>query len=141
MNDEPAFEKFHSTWITNNILAMQRPSDEIMENNNLIQKFADENITAIFNLTEPGEHPYCGYGLKASGFPYTPENFMRAGSKHNLYLSIINSFWNTSVYINYLYATWGYRMAVSMYLRYIYSNIQLSISITVGKIWKYLHYH
>lgn len=41
-----------------------------------------KGITAIFNLTEPGEHPHCGDGLEASsGFPYLPETFMREGSK------------------------------------------------------------
>lgn len=39
-------------------------------------------MTAIFNLTEPGEHPHCGDGLeKISGFPYLPETFMREGSE------------------------------------------------------------
>ena len=41
-----------------------------------------KGVTAIFNLTEPGEHPHCGDGLeKTSGFPYLPESFMREGSK------------------------------------------------------------
>jgi hypothetical protein len=30
-------------------------------------------IAAVFNLTLPGEHPYCGDGLGTSGFPYDPE--------------------------------------------------------------------
>ena len=76
-----AFEKFHSSWITNTLVAMQRPSDELIENLKLIDQFKSAGITAIFNLTEPGEHPYCGYGIKASGFPYTPDVFMNAGSK------------------------------------------------------------
>ena len=76
-----AFEKFHSTWITNELVAMQRPSDEMIEKLRLIDQFKSAGITVILNLTEPGEHPYCGYGIKSSGFPYTPELFMNAGSK------------------------------------------------------------
>lgn len=41
-----------------------------------------KGVVAIFNLTEPGEHPHCGDGLeKISGFPYLPETFMREGSE------------------------------------------------------------
>ena len=60
---------------------MQRPADELLDSENLVKQFVDQNITAIFNLTEPGEHPYCGFGLKTSGFPYTPERFMISGGK------------------------------------------------------------
>lgn len=35
-------------------------------------------ISAVFNLTLPGEHPYCGDGLGASGFPYDPEKDLMA---------------------------------------------------------------
>jgi protein tyrosine phosphatase domain-containing protein 1 len=46
----------------------------------LIAKFKAAGITAVINLTEPGEHPHCGDGLEAtSGFPYLPETFMGAG--------------------------------------------------------------
>lgn len=76
----PAFPGLHSNWISEYILAMQRPADEIIETQNLISLFKESNIHAIFNLTEPGEHPYCGFGIKKSGFPYTPEKFMDAGS-------------------------------------------------------------
>jgi hypothetical protein len=81
LKSEAAFEKFHSTWITPNIVAMQRPSDELFASLNLVDKFSQAGLTAVFNLTQPGEHPFCGYSLKASGFPYTPENLMRAGSR------------------------------------------------------------
>jgi hypothetical protein len=75
-------EKVHSTWITSYILGMQRPSDELFDGDTkLIEQYKKHNITAVFNLTEPGEHPYCGFTLKPSGFPYTPERLMQAGSK------------------------------------------------------------
>jgi protein tyrosine phosphatase domain-containing protein 1 len=45
-------------------------------------------VTAIFNLQEPGEHPYCGDGIKMrSGFSYTPETLMNNG------ISFFNFFW------------------------------------------------
>lgn len=75
----PALQKIHSSWVGDEIIAMQRPSDEIVKGADLLQQFKDNNIVAIFNLTEPGEHPYCGNELKASGFPYSPEIFMSVG--------------------------------------------------------------
>ena len=62
----PAIQNLHSTWITDNILAMQRPSNQILLEGNVLEKFKENNITAVFNLTEPGEHPYCGCGLLSS---------------------------------------------------------------------------
>lgn len=73
----------HSSWITENILAMQRPTDELINGDaKLVDQFKKQGITALFNLTQPGEHPYCGQGLQASGFTYTPEKFMTQGIKH-----------------------------------------------------------
>lgn len=61
---------------------MQRPSDQQFELGNVLEGLCAANITAVFNLTEPGEHPYCGTGiLEATGFPYTPEKLMAVGSK------------------------------------------------------------
>jgi hypothetical protein len=74
-------EKFHCNWITDEIMAMQRPADELFDTINLLEAFQENKITAVINLTEPGEHPFCGFKLKASGFPYTPERLMNAGSK------------------------------------------------------------
>jgi hypothetical protein len=80
--ESPALEKIHSSWITKSIIGMQRPSESIFQKADLINQFKKNNIVAIFNLTEPGEHPYCGYGqLGPSGFPYSPEKLMMAGSK------------------------------------------------------------
>lgn len=85
LKSDAAFEKFHSTWITPDIVAMQRPSDELIASLNLVEKFSKAGVTAVFNLTQPGEHPFCGDSLKPSGFPYTPENLMNAGSKCELW--------------------------------------------------------
>lgn len=78
----PAIEKFHCNWITDEILAMQRPADELFDSIDLLGQFKSLRITAVLNLTEPGEHPFCGFGIKASGFPYTPEKLMSVGSKY-----------------------------------------------------------
>jgi len=68
--------------ILEDILAMQRPSDSILLDGKVLDSFVSNKISAIFNLTEPGEHPYCGCGiLDASGFPYSPEKLMAVGSK------------------------------------------------------------
>lgn len=79
----PAINKLHSSWINESILAMQRPSDSIIEEADLIEQFRSNHIVAVFNLTEPGEHPFCGCGnTKSSGFPYRPEILMAAKIKH-----------------------------------------------------------
>lgn len=77
---EPSFHKFHCNWITEEILGMQRPADELFDSINLLDQFNSNGITAVVNLCEPGEHPFCGFGLKPSGFPYSPERLMNAGS-------------------------------------------------------------
>lgn len=75
----PAIKLLHSHWINDCIIGMQRPNDTALDNGALDDMVA-KNITAIFNLTEPGEHPYCGTGvLDHSGFPYSPEKLMSAG--------------------------------------------------------------
>lgn len=81
--DHPAIDKLHSTWITDSILAMQRPSNYLFEKHGVLNQFIQNNVLAVFNLTEPGEHPYCGCsGLQSSGFPYSPEILMASGIKH-----------------------------------------------------------
>jgi hypothetical protein len=77
----PAIKLLHSAWITDYIIGMQRPNDTALDAGAL-QDMVAKKITAVFNLTEPGEHPYCGTGvLVDSGFPYSPEKLMAAGSK------------------------------------------------------------
>lgn len=79
----PALEHVHSSWVTESIIAMQRPSDNLIDKSNLIDQFINLGVGAVFNLTEPGEHPYCGPGLiEATGFPYTPERLMAKGINH-----------------------------------------------------------
>ncbi|GJP57377.1 hypothetical protein CLOM_g16399 [Closterium sp. NIES-68] len=77
-NGEEAFRGLHSDWVTNELLACARPTDAMIEDG-LAHRFAERGIRLIVNLEEPGEHPWCGPGITASGFSYTPDNFIKAG--------------------------------------------------------------
>ncbi|CAK4153780.1 unnamed protein product [Aphanomyces euteiches] len=58
-----------------------RPSTRLIQTYRLVEQFHKLGIKAIFNLTIPGEHPHCGDGLVASGFPYDPETDWMAHNK------------------------------------------------------------
>ena len=73
----PAIPGLHSTYITERIIASQRPSTKLIERYDVIGSFRRQNITAVFNLQESGEHPNCGEcKLEKSGFSYDPQTFM-----------------------------------------------------------------
>uniref|UniRef100_K3WRR2 Tyrosine specific protein phosphatases domain-containing protein n=1 Tax=Globisporangium ultimum (strain ATCC 200006 / CBS 805.95 / DAOM BR144) TaxID=431595 RepID=K3WRR2_GLOUD len=72
----------HADWVTNRILGMMRPSSRLMKDYQIAQQFQKLRISAVFNLTLPGEHPYCGDGLAASGFPYDPEKDLMVENIH-----------------------------------------------------------
>ncbi|XP_021395236.1 protein tyrosine phosphatase domain-containing protein 1 isoform X1 [Lonchura striata] len=77
---EQAIKGLYSSWITDNILAMARPSTEVIEKYNIIEQFERCGIKTIINLQRPGEHASCGNPLEQeSGFTYLPEAFMEAG--------------------------------------------------------------
>ncbi|NXO22742.1 PTPC1 protein, partial [Cisticola juncidis] len=77
---EQALAGLYSSWITDNILAMARPSTELIEKYNIIEQFERCGIKTIINLQRPGEHASCGNPLEQeSGFTYLPEAFMEAG--------------------------------------------------------------
>ncbi|XP_057580856.1 protein tyrosine phosphatase domain-containing protein 1 isoform X2 [Hippopotamus amphibius kiboko] len=66
--------------VTDNILAMARPSTELLEKYCIIEQFRSHGIKSIINLQRPGEHASCGNPLEQeSGFTYLPEAFMEAG--------------------------------------------------------------
>jgi hypothetical protein len=55
----------------------------MLEDGRVLESFMAANITAVFNTTQPGEHPFCGAGiLEQTGFPYSPEKLMAVGIKH-----------------------------------------------------------
>ena len=79
--EDSPIKKIHANWITEHILAMQRPADDHFVRHKFVEQLKDNNIAAVFNLQEPGEHPFCGFGIKESGFSYYPEKLMAAGIK------------------------------------------------------------
>ncbi|NP_001288710.1 protein tyrosine phosphatase domain-containing protein 1 isoform 1 [Mus musculus] len=77
---EQAIKGVYSSWVTDNILAMARPSSELLEKYRIIEQFLGQGIKTIINLQRPGEHASCGSALEQeSGFTYLPEAFMEAG--------------------------------------------------------------
>ncbi|XP_025837410.1 protein tyrosine phosphatase domain-containing protein 1 isoform X1 [Agrilus planipennis] len=63
--------------ITEDILAMARPSTSLVIQKNVIQQFHRLGIKSIINLQCPGEHSSCGKPLEDSGFTYDPSVFMK----------------------------------------------------------------
>ncbi|NXF34110.1 PTPC1 protein, partial [Nyctibius bracteatus] len=79
-DEEQAIKGLYSSWITHNIVAMARPSTELIDKYNIIEQFERYGIKTIINLQCPGEHASCGNPLEQeSGFTYLPEAFMEAG--------------------------------------------------------------
>ncbi|XP_070687562.1 protein tyrosine phosphatase domain-containing protein 1 [Pempheris klunzingeri] len=66
-----------SSWVTDSIIAMARPSNHLIEKYNVIEQFRKLNIRSIINMQVPGEHAHCGQPLDPeSGFTYSPQIFM-----------------------------------------------------------------
>ncbi|KAJ8301461.1 hypothetical protein KUTeg_020448 [Tegillarca granosa] len=65
--EDMAINGLYSNWVTENILAMARPSNHAIKN---------AGIKSIINLQTPGEHAECGYGLDKNGFSYDTQQFM-----------------------------------------------------------------
>ncbi|XP_034023256.1 protein tyrosine phosphatase domain-containing protein 1 isoform X2 [Thalassophryne amazonica] len=82
-DEEQAIKGLYSSWITDNLLAMARPSTEIIEKYSIIEQFHRFGLRTVINLQRPGEHASCGNSLEQeSGFTYRPETFMKAGIYH-----------------------------------------------------------
>ena len=68
----------NSNFITDDIIASQRPSEILITKYNLLSVFKDTGIGLIVNLQREGEHPYCGpnaYNLTSAGYSYNPSVF------------------------------------------------------------------
>uniref|UniRef100_A0A3P9LI98 Protein tyrosine phosphatase domain-containing protein 1 n=1 Tax=Oryzias latipes TaxID=8090 RepID=A0A3P9LI98_ORYLA len=79
-DEEQAIKGLYSSWITDSLLAMARPSTEIIEKYGIIEQFKRCGLKTVINLQRPGEHASCGNPLEPeSGFTYRPETFMQAG--------------------------------------------------------------
>lgn len=75
----PAIIGLHSDYITEDIIASQRPSTVLIKKFDLIKRFKEHNIGLIVNLQREGEHPFCGPNgelEKHSGFTYDPQQFV-----------------------------------------------------------------
>ncbi|XP_075985606.1 uncharacterized protein LOC142982807 [Anticarsia gemmatalis] len=71
-----AIQGLYSDWVTEDILAMARPSTAAIAARNIIQQFHSWGIRTVINLQTPGEHSSCGPPLTKSGFTYDPTIFM-----------------------------------------------------------------
>ncbi|XP_073327450.1 protein tyrosine phosphatase domain-containing protein 1 [Pagrus major] len=66
-----------SSWVTDDIIAMARPSNYLIEKYNIIEQCQRLNVRSIINMQLPGEHAHCGPPLvPESGFTYSPQIFM-----------------------------------------------------------------
>ncbi|XP_068996682.1 protein tyrosine phosphatase domain-containing protein 1 [Embiotoca jacksoni] len=81
-DEQQAIKGLYSSWVTDHLLAMSRPSTEIIEKYKIIDQFRRNGIRTVMNLQIPGEHASCGNPLEPeSGFSYRPEVFM----ENNIY--------------------------------------------------------
>ncbi|XP_041650640.1 protein tyrosine phosphatase domain-containing protein 1 [Cheilinus undulatus] len=75
--NQQAIRGVFSSWVTDDIIAMARPSNHLIEKYNIIDQFKRLNIKSIINMQLPGEHAHCGPALDCqSGFTYSPQIFM-----------------------------------------------------------------
>ncbi|XP_041711828.1 protein tyrosine phosphatase domain-containing protein 1 isoform X2 [Coregonus clupeaformis] len=76
--DKQAIKGLYSSWVTENLLAMARPSTVLIEKYNIIDQFKRCGLKTVINLQRPGEHASCGPNTlePESGFSYRPEVLM-----------------------------------------------------------------
>ncbi|XP_029472194.1 protein tyrosine phosphatase domain-containing protein 1-like [Rhinatrema bivittatum] len=78
--DQQAIRGLYSSWVTDDILAMARPSTRLIKEHKIMEQFKQCNIKSLVNAQVPGEHAHCGDPLQAeSGFSYLPQTFMDGG--------------------------------------------------------------
>ncbi|XP_036375534.1 protein tyrosine phosphatase domain-containing protein 1 [Megalops cyprinoides] len=74
---QQAIRGLFSTWVTDDIVAMARPSTRLIKRYSIIEQFQQLNIKSLINMQLPGEHAHCGPPLEPeSGFTYSPQTFM-----------------------------------------------------------------
>jgi hypothetical protein len=77
-NKNYAIIGLNSDFITDDIIASQRPSTILINKFDLVNVFKQMKIGLIVNVQREGEHPYCGPNkkLEESGFTYNPHHFL-----------------------------------------------------------------
>uniref|UniRef100_A0A9J8CR60 Protein tyrosine phosphatase domain-containing protein 1 n=1 Tax=Cyprinus carpio carpio TaxID=630221 RepID=A0A9J8CR60_CYPCA len=74
---QQAIKGVFSSWVTDDIIALARPSTYLIKRYCIIEQFKQFNIKSIINMQLPGEHAHCGPPLDpGSGFTYSPQIFM-----------------------------------------------------------------
>ncbi|XP_052386924.1 protein tyrosine phosphatase domain-containing protein 1-like [Carassius gibelio] len=74
---QQAIKGVFSSWVTDDIIALARPSTYLIKRYCIIDQFKQLNIKSIINMQLPGEHAHCGPPLDpGSGFTYSPQIFM-----------------------------------------------------------------
>ncbi|XP_022648245.1 protein tyrosine phosphatase domain-containing protein 1-like isoform X2 [Varroa destructor] len=74
--EQSAIRGLYSHWVTDDVLAMSRPTTRLLVRYDIVQQFQEHGIRAVFNLQSPGEHASCGNGLEDEGFSYKPMQLM-----------------------------------------------------------------
>uniref|UniRef100_A0A7E4VZU9 TYR_PHOSPHATASE_2 domain-containing protein n=1 Tax=Panagrellus redivivus TaxID=6233 RepID=A0A7E4VZU9_PANRE len=78
---DQAIRGLYSSWVTDEMLAMSRPTQIAMQQYDILKQFKQTKIKTIINLQSLNEHAFCGPPLLLSGFSYDPEVIM----KNNVY--------------------------------------------------------
>ncbi|XP_063786512.1 protein tyrosine phosphatase domain-containing protein 1-like [Pseudophryne corroboree] len=78
--EQQAIRGLYSSWITEEILAMSRPSTRLIQEHNITEQFHRYGIRSVVNAQLPWEHGHCGDSLDPqSGFSYRPQDVMDSG--------------------------------------------------------------
>ncbi|KAK0399586.1 hypothetical protein QR680_003122 [Steinernema hermaphroditum] len=77
--EQQAIKGLYSSWVTKDILAMSRPTTDLINKYDIVGQLKRNNIRSVINLQHVGEHASCGPPLHKSGFSYDPESLMSNG--------------------------------------------------------------
>ena len=77
--DQMVLNGSFSHWVTNDVMAMSRPTTQLIQEYDFIGQLKAHCISSIFCVQKPGEHSRCGRKLELSGFSYDPQVVMDSG--------------------------------------------------------------
>lgn len=75
----PAIEGLDSQFITDSLIASQRPATVLMKKYNIIKDMKSKNVGAIINLQQKNEWGMCGHPIHEEGFSYRSKDFKEHG--------------------------------------------------------------